>query len=207
MCDSNDKVLSDYDLEVRYYSIGKDLRMDDIELDEDEWLYVVNYYGQLTDKDIFELKKKYGRVILDNAQAYFQRPAAGIDTIYTCRKFFGVSDGAILYTDSKKDGDLPYDESFARINFLVGRFRGIKIEGEGFVFSVPEVTSLCFLVPSPEQASEVFFVSPDSAVPEPVFSFHKRVQPSSETRVGPFPEMQTASGFMLFFLQIFSNEE
>jgi hypothetical protein len=122
MCDSNDKVLSNYDLEVRYYSIGKDLRMDDIELDEDEWLYVVNYYGQLTDKDIFELKKKYGRVILDNAQAYFQRPAAGIDTIYTCRKFFGVSDGAILYTDSKKDGDLPYDESFARINFLVGRF-------------------------------------------------------------------------------------
>ena len=32
MCDSNDKVLSDYDLEVRYYSIGSDLRMDDITL-------------------------------------------------------------------------------------------------------------------------------------------------------------------------------
>ncbi|WP_295072627.1 hypothetical protein [Ruminococcus sp.] len=122
MCDSNDKVLSDYDLDVRYYSIGKDLKMEDITLNDDEWLYVVNYYGQLSDEYIRLLKQKYDRLIIDNAQAYFQRPAAGIDTIYTCRKFFGVSDGAILYTDSKLDREFPYDESYKRINFLVGRF-------------------------------------------------------------------------------------
>ena len=101
MCDSNDKVLSDYDLDVRYCSIGKDLKMEDITLNDDEWLYVVNYYGQLSEEDIRLLKQKYDRLIIDNAQAYFQRPAAGVDTIYTCRKFFGVSDGAILYTDSE----------------------------------------------------------------------------------------------------------
>ena len=122
MCDSNDKVLSDYDLDVRYYSIGKDLKMEDITLNDDEWLYVVNYYGQLSEEDIRLLKQKYERIIIDNAQAYFQRPAAGVDTIYTCRKFFGVSDGAILYTDSELDRELPYDESYKRINFLVGRF-------------------------------------------------------------------------------------
>ena len=32
MCDSNDKVLSDHGLEVKYYSIGKDLKMEDITL-------------------------------------------------------------------------------------------------------------------------------------------------------------------------------
>ena len=122
MCDSNDKVLSDYELDVRYYSIGKDLKPEDIALGEDEWLYVVNYYGQLTDNDIISLKKKNGRIILDNAQAYFHRPTAGTDTIYTCRKFFGVSDGAILYTDARLGRELPADESFRRINFLVGRF-------------------------------------------------------------------------------------
>ena len=131
MCDSNDKVLSKYDLNVRYYSIGSDLKMEDITLDEDEWLYVVNYYGQLTDEYIMSLKKKYDRIILDNAQAYFHRPVKGIDTIYTCRKFFGVADGAILYTDAKLDRQLPVDESFGRMNFLLGRFERTASEFYG----------------------------------------------------------------------------
>lgn len=131
MCDSNDKVLSSYDLRVRNYSVGKDLRMENIKLDDDEWLYVVNYYGQLSDGDILSLKEKYDRVILDNAQAYFQRPAAGIDTLYTCRKFFGVSDGAVLYTDARLDRELPVDESFGRINFLLGRFERTASEFYG----------------------------------------------------------------------------
>ena len=122
MCDSNDKVLSKHKVKIRYYSIGKDLKMENITLDDDEWLYVVNYYGQLSDKYILSLKEKYERIIVDNAQAYFQKPVAGIDTIYTCRKFFGVTDGAILYTDSAIKRELPVDESFERINFLVGRF-------------------------------------------------------------------------------------
>ena len=122
MCDSNDKVLSDYDLDVKYYSIGKDLRAEDIALADDEWLYIVNYYGQLSDEEILSLKRKYDRVIIDNAQAYFQTPADGIDTIYTCRKFFGVSDGALLYTDAKLDKEFPVDESFRRMDYLLGRF-------------------------------------------------------------------------------------
>lgn len=131
MCDSNDKVLSNYDLNVRYYSIGSDLKMEDITLDEDEWLYVVNYYAQLTDEYIMSLKKKYDRIILDNAQAYFHRPVKGIDTVYTCRKFFGVADGAILYTDAKLDRQLPVDESFGRMNFLLGRFERTASEFYG----------------------------------------------------------------------------
>ena len=131
MCDSNDKVLSSYDLSVRYYSIGSDLKMEDITLDEDEWLYVVNYYGQLTDEYIISLKKKYDRIILDNAQAYFHRPIKGIDTIYTCRKFFGVADGAILYTDARLNRQFPADESFGRMNFLLGRFERTASEFYG----------------------------------------------------------------------------
>ena len=121
MCDSNDKVLINHDIDVRYYSIGNDFMMEDVELDDDEWLYVVNYYGQLSDEYILSLKSIYKRIILDNSQAYFYRPIPGIDTIYTCRKFFGVTDGAVLYTDAKKSEEIPVDESFRRMNFLLGR--------------------------------------------------------------------------------------
>lgn len=122
MCDSCDSVFNKYNVEVRYYSIGIDFKPKDITLAEDEWLYVVNFYGQLNNDYLVKLKGKYSRLIVDNAQAYFQMPIDGVDTLYTCRKFFGVADGAILYTDKKLTRELPMDESFDRMGFLLGRF-------------------------------------------------------------------------------------
>ena len=116
MCDSNDKVLIENGVEVIYYNIGLDFKPQI--KDYDGWLYVVNFYGQLTNEYIVTLGKN---VIVDNAQAYFQRPVKGVDTIYTCRKFFGVPDGAILYTDKLIEINL-MDESYNRMNFLLGRF-------------------------------------------------------------------------------------
>ena len=91
-------------------------------LGEDEWLYIVNFYGQLDNDYLMTWKQKYGRVIVDNAQSYFQMPVEGMDTLYTCRKYFGVADGAFLYTNTKLDRELPQDESFERMHFLLGRF-------------------------------------------------------------------------------------
>lgn len=116
MCDSNDKVLIENGVEVIYYNIGLDFKPQI--KDYDGWLYVVNFYGQLTNEYILTLGKN---VIVDNAQAYFQRPVKDVDTIYTCRKFFGVPDGAILYTDKLIEINL-MDESYNRMNFLLGRF-------------------------------------------------------------------------------------
>ena len=67
-------------------------------------------------------KQRYDRIIVDNAQSYFQMPVEGVDTIYTCRKYFGVSDGAFLYTDTKLQRNLPQDESYDRTHFLMGRY-------------------------------------------------------------------------------------
>lgn len=92
------------------------------ELGKDEWLYVVNFYGQLSNTYIDVLRKKYNNVIIDNAQSYYQMPVEGIDTLYTCRKFFGVADGAFLYTNQLVDDDLSVDESFERMHFLLGRY-------------------------------------------------------------------------------------
>lgn len=116
MCDSNDKVLSENGVEVAYYSIGRDFKPKIN--DYDGWLYVVNFYGQLSNVYIKSLGKN---IIVDNAQAYFEEPILGIDTLYTCRKFFGVPDGAILYTDKFIEIN-ERDESYTRMNFLLGRF-------------------------------------------------------------------------------------
>lgn len=116
MCDSCDKVLSDNEIEIQYYTINSDFKP---QIDKHtDWLYVVNFYGQLSNTYLASLGEK---VIIDNAQAYFQKPIAGMDTLYTCRKFFGVADGAILYTDKMMTID-EQDESFGRMHFLLGRY-------------------------------------------------------------------------------------
>ena len=109
-------------IEYEYYHIDQNFHpIFNKALKENEWLYVVNYYGQLTNEEIKGYQEKYKRVIADYAQSFFQMPPSGIDTIYTCRKFFGVSDGGFLYTD-KSLGELAQDESYERIHFVLGRF-------------------------------------------------------------------------------------
>lgn len=116
MCDSCDKVLNDNGVDVIYYNIGLDFRP--VLSSWDGYLYIVNFYGQLSNQYIESLGRN---IIVDNAQSYFQEPIDGIDTIYTCRKFFGVPDGAILYTDSRIEIDV-IDQSYSRMSFLLGRY-------------------------------------------------------------------------------------
>ena len=69
-----------------------------------------------------EFKNRFGKVIIDNAQAFFRKPIIGVDTCYTCRKFFGVADGGYLYTDTLLSEEFPQDYSYDRMTFLMGRF-------------------------------------------------------------------------------------
>lgn len=118
MCNSCNAVLRD--VKIRYYSVGIDFKPIIDSVDTDEWLYVVNFYGQLSKQYLLSLKDKHN-LIIDNAQSYFDEPIEGVPTLYTCRKFFGVSDGAILYSD-KSIAIEEKDESFERMHFLMGRF-------------------------------------------------------------------------------------
>lgn len=122
LCDSVQKVCERESVQVRYYSINKWFHPTEIQLASDEWLYIVNFYGQLSNLILQKFVHRYQRVIIDNAQAYFQIPLPHVDTLYTCRKFFGVADGAFLYTDARADEDFETDQSFDRMRFLLGRF-------------------------------------------------------------------------------------
>lgn len=122
LCDCIEDVCKKYGIKIRYYSINTSFHPIDVKPLKDEWLYLVNYYGQLSEEKIIFYKQEYdNRIILDNAHAYFEKPINGVNTLYTCRKYFGVSDGGILYTDSKISVD-KQDESYDRVRFLVGRY-------------------------------------------------------------------------------------
>lgn len=92
-------------------------------LHENEAILIVNYYGQLTNEELLRYAKKFSHIIVDNTQAFFQRPLAHIDTTYSCRKFFGVADGGYLYTDIDLDlCDYSVDVSAERMLFVLGRY-------------------------------------------------------------------------------------
>lgn len=107
--------------EISYYSIGPDFMPVNLNPARGQWLYVTDFYGQLSQAQLVYLHQKYPNMIVDNAQAYFKPPLEGVDTLYTCRKFFGVPDGGFLYTDAP-ERELPTDISYDRMNFVLGRF-------------------------------------------------------------------------------------
>lgn len=125
LCNSISDMLKENRYDFEYYKISpKFMPVFNKRLEKNEHLFVVNYYGQLTKEKILSLKKRYKNIILDNTHAFFQKPLKGIDTIYSCRKFFGVPDGAYLSADVTLNEDLEVDISKDRMEHILGRYEG-----------------------------------------------------------------------------------
>ena len=120
-CDVVEAVCRAHEIDIRFYPVGADLRPTTLQTEENEWFYLVNFYGQLTADELKSIAGRVPRLIVDNAQAYFDLPLKGVDTLYTCRKFLGVADGGFVYTDAP-GRELPADESRERMSFVLGRF-------------------------------------------------------------------------------------
>lgn len=88
-------------------------------LADNEWLYLVNLYGQISNEEIHEYVKKYKRVIVDQANDYFAEPLQNVDTFYTCRKWFGVADGAFLYTNKELEEELPIPHMVKNVWYIL----------------------------------------------------------------------------------------
>src|SRR5690606_25910730 len=112
-------------LRRKFYSLNKDL---EIELSEpisaNSRILYTNYFG-LKSRYIEQIASGYkGALIVDNAQAFYSVPVDGTDTFYSCRTFFGVPDGAYLYSDRVKLEDyysLEVDTSIERMDYLLRR--------------------------------------------------------------------------------------
>lgn len=108
-------------IDFDFYRIDENLKpIIDFELRKGEAVLVNNYFG-VTGHIVKKIASKYQNVIIDNSQAFFEKPIVGVDTFYSARKFFGVSDGAYLYTDKPLSEKFEQDVSYARFEHLLGR--------------------------------------------------------------------------------------
>ncbi len=103
-----------------FYPIDYNFEFAPFEIEDNEAILYINFFG-LKDEFVRQVTAKYANMIIDNAQSFFSRPLPGVDTIYSCRKFFGVPDGAYLSTNIELKGALPKDLSYDRYRHLVGR--------------------------------------------------------------------------------------
>lgn len=124
LCESVPDAVKRTDVKIETYSLDPELRvlLPEKKLDPDTCLYLVSYYGQLTDEAILKYRDIYGTIIVDHTHAFYQKPLKGVDTLYSCRKFWGVSDGAYLATDASLSMDKPQDCSGGRLKHILGRY-------------------------------------------------------------------------------------
>ena len=136
ICDSILQPFKRQGVDYEFYHINERLEpVVELHLKDNEAILYVNYFG---------LKKRYAdsfcyayrNTILDSTQAFYYEKGnifddkdIKCDTFYSCRKFFGVPDGAFLYTDCFLDEELPQDESFERMTFLTKRIDRSAQEG------------------------------------------------------------------------------
>jgi hypothetical protein len=109
-------------VDYTFYHINECLELEEeIQLSDGDAILYINYFG-LKQSYVKKLEQQYGkRLIVDNTQAFYSMPADGIDTFYSCRKFFGVPDGAYLYCDQQLDMDMVQDQSWERMGYLLKR--------------------------------------------------------------------------------------
>lgn len=119
-CDVTLQPIRHLNIDYEFYYLDKNFVPQIGAIEENEVLLFVNYFG-LLNNNISTLKKKYNNIIIDNAQAFYSKPLDGIPTIYSARKFFGLPDGAFVYSNKKLKINLGIDRSGDRISHLIAR--------------------------------------------------------------------------------------
>ncbi|MGM9475683.1 hypothetical protein ACS5PU_04595 [Pedobacter sp. GSP4] len=124
-----------------FYRIDEDLDpIIDFEIAERSCFLYTNYFGLKTET-VQKLSTTIKNLVVDNAQAFFCKPIAHIDTFYSCRKFFGVPDGAYLNTSAPLGISLKQDQSTDRFSHLIKSI-DINIE-EGYGDYIENNRGLC----------------------------------------------------------------
>lgn len=109
--------LRDEGCEIRLYHVGKDFLPIHL-LEQAAWVLYTNYFGVCT-KQVEEMRHCYPNLIVDQAQAFYAPPTELC--VYSPRKFFGLPDGGLLYTQKKLPDDLPDGVSSHRMSHLLRR--------------------------------------------------------------------------------------
>lgn len=128
ICDSVLQPFERLGVSFEFYHINEQLEPAlELHPKDGEAVLYVNYFG-LKNRIADTFCYAYPNTILDQTQAFYSEQgnryedkSIQCDTFYSCRKYFGVPDGAYLYIDCLLSEELPQDESFERMTFLTKR--------------------------------------------------------------------------------------
>jgi hypothetical protein len=124
-----------------FYNIDEQLEstFDVAKIGREECFLYNNYFG-MKDEFISSLQANCKNLIVDNVHAFYAKPLQDIDTFYSPRKFFGVTDGAYLYSNKNISLRLDKDTSHHRYEHLLRRL-DISAE-DGYPYFVQNEQSL-----------------------------------------------------------------
>jgi len=112
--------LTKLNIKYKFYRIDQNLEIaDDLNPQDSEYILYTNYFG-IKDEYVQKLSIQYGdHLIVDCAQALYAKHIKEIKTFYSPRKFVGIPDGAVAYSDDAIN-PLFYgvDESEVRMSHL-----------------------------------------------------------------------------------------
>ncbi len=107
-------------VEIMEYHIDEQFMPTDIDYRDTDIVVLMNYYG-VTGGAVREAAARYSKVIIDNSFAFFEAPIMrdGVYNVYSCRRFFGVPDGAYLIGKLVREMVLERDISNPYVAHLV----------------------------------------------------------------------------------------
>lgn len=113
-------MLRGLDIELLFYHIGEDLLPVGVHDEANAAVILVNYFGVIS-KKLLQFSEQFTNVIFDQAHSFFTPPVLkdGVMNVYSCRKFFGVCDGAYLIGKNLRRMELQQDVSFHRAIHLL----------------------------------------------------------------------------------------
>jgi len=123
-CDAISEVCREEAIHISYYDVNEQFEPILSEAQKDiKWLYIVNMYGMLSADELYALYGMKYNIIWDNAHDFFAKPHPSMNTLYTCRKFFGVPNGGYLYTTNEMEKPIQIETlEVVNLEHLMGRF-------------------------------------------------------------------------------------
>lgn len=118
LCNTVRQTLDRYQIKYKGYHFNNNFEPKNVKLNAKEGLLYPNLFGLFSKCKMDKIVDKYRNVIIDNTQAFFSEPNLCAYNIYSCRKFFGVPDGAYVIKKGIRHQRYPKDFSGRRVSHL-----------------------------------------------------------------------------------------
>ena len=134
LCDCVRNYFIENNIQVKYYHIDDSFNPVDVDLQNDECMVLVNYFGVMSYSRMKALASKYHHVIIDNSQAFFAPPVENCMNVYSARKFVGVPDGSYVIGNHANQYCFEYPQGYSSDTslFLLQRIE-YGCEGKAYI--------------------------------------------------------------------------